>query len=126
MKQTTVKSKKMPIEEYVAKLDGINELEEGEQEEGGEGKVKRIVRLYIAGYTPKEIISIGFNASTVYCQTGAFKKLKKAPALTYGTTGFGIYEMRVQRMMREKKISREEAVKIIQDRDTEVKVEDVK
>lgn len=120
------KSRKMPILDYIAKLDGDTEDSEGETEEGdGEGKVKRIIRLYNAGYTKSEICTpiekggAGFNRSTTYRQCAEFDKLRKAPALTFGTTGFQLYEARLLRMMSSKKISREEAAAIIAEKDGE-------
>jgi hypothetical protein len=121
-----VKSKRLPILEYIAELDGDTDGEENEGEEGeGEGKVKRIVRLYIAGYSAKEICGkaekggAGFNKSTTYRQIGEYKKLLVAPALTFGTTGFQLYEARIQRMMQAKKVTREKAVEIITQKDAE-------
>lgn len=113
------KSKKMPILDYIAKLDGDDEDGESEKEEGeSEGKIKRILRLYIAGYSRKEIVKeAGFNPSTVYRQTAEYNKLKKAPALKM--QGFDLYEARILRMMGTKKVSRAEAIEIIAAKDAE-------
>ena len=124
-KAAPAKSRKLPIQEYIAKLDGEDEAGEGDGEDEGEGKIKRIIRLFVAGYSPKEICTpwekggAGFNKSTTYRQTGEFKKQKSAPLLTFGTTGFTVYEARVQRMMANKKITREKAEEIIAEKDAE-------
>jgi hypothetical protein len=114
------KSKRMPILDYIAKLDGDDEEGEGESEneDGGEGKIKRILRLYIAGYSRSEIVKeAGFNPSTVYRQTAEYNKLKKAPALKM--QGFDLYEARILRMMSNKKVTREKAIEIIAEKDAE-------
>jgi hypothetical protein len=98
------KAKKlMPIEDYMDKLE-----EEGELEEG---KIVIILKLWIKGYSRKDIISVGYNKVTVYRQVGEYEKLKKAPALNY--MGYELYEARIQRLMAKKKISREDAVEVL-------------
>lgn len=112
------KSKKMPIEEFMAReADKLEEMAEGEGEGEGPGKIVQILRLYTAGYSPKEIIKAGFNKSTVYRQTGELKKLKAAPALKMH--GFELYEARVQRLMSRKNLSRDQAVEEIALKDLE-------
>lgn len=115
------KSKRIPIEEYIARLQEANEeseLEEGTEDSEGPGKIVMILRLFTQGYSRKEIISVGYNKSTVYRQTGEFMKLKKAPALKMH--GFELYEARVQRLMARKNLSRNEAVEIIAEKDNEL------
>ena len=110
-------SKKLPIEEYIAR-QADEEGEDGDVEsEEGEGKIFRILRLYRAGYSQKEIVSVGYNRSTVYRQCGEYEKFRKAPAMSM--FGLELYEARIQRMMNRKKISRDEAVGILSEKDME-------
>ena len=115
------KSKRIPIEEYLARLADNSEsddLENSTEDSEGPGKIVMILRLFTQGYSRKEIISAGYNKSTVYRQTGEFMKLKKAPALKMH--GFELYEARVQRLMARKNLSRNEAVEIIAEKDNEL------
>lgn len=114
------KGPKMPIEDYIAQLDGENEGDgdsEGDTGEAGKGKIWHILKLYIRGYLRVDIVAAGYNRSTVYRQCGEYDKLRKAPATHY--QGFEVFEMRVKRLMSAKKISREDAVKLIYAKDME-------
>lgn len=109
------KSRRMPIEEYFAELTtGDEEIDDGI--EAG-GKIKMIIKLFARGYTRKEIISVGFNKSTVYRQTKEFMKLKTAPVVKF--YGYEMYEARIQRLVSSKNITREEAAEIIAEKDLE-------
>lgn len=98
--------------EYIVRL--ADRAEEASGEETG-GKIKMIMRLFVAGYTRKEIIEAGFNRTTVYRQTGEYLKLKKAPALQFH--GYALYEARVQKLCEAKGLNREEAVDFITAKD---------
>jgi hypothetical protein len=104
------KPTRIEVELDEEELDEIEEvLEGGDDEDGVEGgKCARIIALHISGLKNKEIIELGFNKSTVYRQVGEFKKLQKAPALSY--LGFDLYEARIRSTMQRFKMSREKAV----------------
>lgn len=89
----------------------VDEVEEEEEEEEGGGKIRNILKLFMKGFTAKEIVAAGYNKSTVYRQTGELKKLQKGPALEY--YGFDLYEARIQRVMAAKKLSRAKAIEYI-------------
>lgn len=114
--------KRIPIEEALARLeDEIAEKcddGEGEPSEQGFGKIYKIIRLYNMGYTRSEIVKVGFNRSTVYRQTGEFKELKTGNRRTM--CGIELYEARIERIMRIRKIAREEAIQVIADKDLEL------
>jgi hypothetical protein len=106
------KAKKLPeINDFI---DSI--IEEGE-EEGG--KIKMILTLYIKGYSRKDIIAVGYNKTTVYRQTGELEKLRKAPAIQY--YGFELFEARLQRVMKAKGMTREEAFDLVSSQDIDSK-----
>lgn len=115
------KGPKMPIEDYLRSLSESDEDDEdsdvGDTGEEGKGKIWHILKLYIRGYLRTDIVAVGFNRSTVYRQCGEYDKLRKAPATHY--QGFEVFEMRVKRLMSAKKISREDAVKLIYAKDME-------
>jgi len=104
------KGKKLPnIESY------IEQLFEEEGEDGG--KIVMILKLYIKGYSRKEIIQAGFNKVTVYRQTREYEKMKAAPQLEY--YGYEVFEGRVQRLMKAKGLTREQAVETLMAKDLE-------
>lgn len=109
------KPKALPeINEYLAQR-ADEQAEEGE--EGGGGKIETILMLYVKGYAPKDIIKAGFNKSTVYRQTRQYDQLRKGPITEYyGQIG---YEARILRVMKNKKMTREEAVEYITGKDLE-------
>jgi hypothetical protein len=109
----SAKKPKMPIEDYLAKLE--EQVEEGGEDGEGAGKIFKILKLYIAGYERTEIVKAGFNRTTVYRQVGEYEKLKSAPATHY--QGFPVFETRVQRVMQRKNMTREEAVEFIMQKD---------
>lgn len=89
--------------------------DEDDEEEGG-GKIESILKLYSKGFTRGEIIHLGgFNKTTVYRQTGEFNKMKKGPIREY--YGFEMFESRVERIMKAKKVTREKAVEMIMSAD---------
>lgn len=92
----------------------LEQLEEDGDEEAG-GKIKQILTLYVKGFSPKEIIAIGYNRTTVYRQTNDFKKLQKAPALEY--YGYELFESRVRKYMSAKKATRDKAVAALMEKD---------
>lgn len=104
-----------PIETAKEELFGEDETGEGEGEAAG--VCYQIIKLFTKGYSRVDIVAAGYNRSTVYRQTNEYTKLRNAPATTY--LGFELYEARIQRVMRTKKISREEAIQHITDKDTE-------
>jgi hypothetical protein len=117
-KQTT--GPKLSIEEFFTRLeDKLNEqAEEGEDQ--GKGKIYRILKAYTAGYAAKTIAKYGkenkaWSPVTVYRQTSEYNKLRHAPATHY--QGFEIFEMRVKRVMAAKKMTREQAVDYIYEKD---------
>ena len=98
------KSKKLPeIHDFIEEMS--------EESEFPEGKIEAILALWIKGYTCKDIVSAGYNKSTVYRQVGDYEKMKKAPMMSY--YGHELYEGRIQRLMSAKKISRDKAVEMI-------------
>ena len=107
----------MDIHEYIAQLaekaEENDELEEGE----GMGKIAMILKLHKKGYSNKEIIEAGYNKSTVYRQVGEYKKLFQAPVKSY--MGYEAYEGRIQRIMKSKSMTREEAAEWIAAKDAE-------
>lgn len=86
-----------------------------EDSEDEAGKVKEILLLYTKGFEPKEIVAYGYNRTTVYRQTGDYKKLRKAPALQY--MGFELFETRVRKYMAAKKVTRDKAVDALMEKD---------
>lgn len=115
-----VASRKMPIDEYIAKLTGGDDSDDdgdGEEKEGF-GKIEMILRLWKKGYTRKEIVGAGFNKSTVYRQTGEYDKLNGGPVKSY--YGLEAYEGRIQRVMRTKSLSRDKAADYIAELDAAV------
>lgn len=89
---------------------------EGEGEDGEGGKIQSILKLYTKGFTRSEIINLGgFNKTTVYRQTGEFNKMKKAPVMNY--YGFEMFESRVQRIIKAKRVTRDKAVEMIMQSD---------
>lgn len=98
----------------MAKIDELlNGKDDGESEsEGMEGgKIDSILMLHAKGFTNSEIIEAGFNKSTVYRQVGELKKLQKAPALKY--YGHELFEAKVQRIMKAKKLTHQKATEFI-------------
>lgn len=91
---------------------------EDEDEEPG-GKIDDILRLYTAGVPRSYIVRLGYNKSTVYRQTRELDKFKKAPALEY--YGHDLYEARLQRVMKSKSVTRDEAAEIILTNDLNAK-----
>ncbi len=106
---------KLDIHEFIAQLTGADAEDEGEGEQPG--KIWMILKLFTKGYWRTEIVAAGFNRSTVYRQTGEYTKLLKGECKTY--QGFEVYEGRVQRTMKRKKMTREEAVAWIAAKDLE-------
>lgn len=98
-----------------AALDAFDN-DELELEEGA-GKIAAILALYTAG-VPKGMIikNCGFNKVTVYRQCGELDKLKKAPALHFH--GYELFEIRVQKYMKAKKVDRKTAVNALIEKDT--------
>lgn len=109
-KKAPLKQIKMDIDEEEVEEGQEDTVEETDEEEGG-GKIVNILKLFMKGFTPKEIVAQGYNKSTVYRQTGELKKLQKGPALTY--YGHDLYEARIQRVMAAKKLSRVKAIEHI-------------
>jgi hypothetical protein len=118
--ETAHKGPKKPIDQFFAELDGQEDDGEGDAADAadeGHGKIWHILKAYIAGYERKDIVAYGYNPSTVYRQTGEYDKLRKAPATHY--QGFEVFESRVQRIMRAKKLDRKKAVEYIYAKDLE-------
>jgi len=109
---------KQPISEFINQLEEkIAEAGE-EDDEAGKGKIWFILKCYIRGYSRSTIVNeAGFNRSTVYRQCGEYDKLRRAPATHY--QGFEVFESRVRRIMSAKGLNREEAVKVIYQKDLE-------
>lgn len=105
------------------KVLGFEDGEDGEPEgdEESTGKIANILRLWVKGFTRKDIVAFGFNRSTVYRQVGELEKYKKAPALQY--FGHDLFEARIQRVMKAKSLSRSKAVDFITDQDTKPEAE---
>lgn len=111
------KSKRMSIEEFIAKVEQKQE-ESGDDEEGeGMGKIAMILKLYVQGYSKKEIVKSGYNKSTVYRQCKEYDNLHKAPITKFH--GYDVYEGRIQRIMKNKGFTREQAAEWISAKDLE-------
>ncbi|HEY9196660.1 MAG TPA: hypothetical protein VIM77_10355 [Mucilaginibacter sp.] len=108
---------KKPINDFIQEI--IDKAEENGDLDDGQplGKIFLILKCYIAGYSRSTIVKAGFNRSTVYRQCIEYEKLLKAPAKEY--QGFPIFEARVERIMKTKKISRQQAIKLIYEKDLE-------
>lgn len=104
-----------PVKLSKKALAAIEAVENGELDE--EGKIASILYLWVAGVPRKEIIAMGFNKTTVYRQVGEFEKLKKAPALEY--YGYELFESRVQKVIKAKKLDRKAAVEFLLNKDLE-------
>lgn len=117
------KGPKMPIAEFFAQLADREAENEGDDEgEVEKGKIWHILKAYVRGYSKKEIVSYGndhkaWSKVTVYRQTREYDILRHAPATHY--QGFEVFEMRVKRLMANKKVTREEAVELIYAKDLE-------
>jgi hypothetical protein len=107
-------NKRIPIEEFLARM-GDDDGEDASPE--GEGKIVKILRLHRAGYTRSEIVKAGFNRSTVYRQVGDFERWRTAPQTHY--MGFELYEARITRIMKRKNMTRDEAANYIAEQDIE-------
>lgn len=103
---------KLPVEEFLTRL--ADKEAEGDEEEAA-GKIVTILRCWRAGYTRAEIVKAGFNRSTVYRQVGDYERWRKAPAKEY--YGFELYEGRVQRIMKRKSMTRDQAIEYIAEQD---------
>jgi hypothetical protein len=112
-------AKRKPIETFIAELNGGDE-EDGMEDGEGLGKIFQILKCYVKGYWKTEIVAAGFNRSTVYRQCGEYDKLRKGELRSY--QGFEVYEGRLQRIMKRKSLSRDEAAAWIAEQD--LKAED--
>ncbi len=110
------KSRRKPIEEFIAQVTGDDD---GEEQEDGEGlgKIAMILKCYVQGYTKKEIVKAGYNKSTVYRQCKEYDNLHKAPITKFH--GYDVYEGRIQRVMKNKNFTREQAAEWIAAKDLE-------
>ena len=109
-----------PVKAPAKKKKNLPEIVDYMEAEGLDteaSKIETILALHVKGYTNKEIIEAGFNKSTVYRQVGEYKKLKRGPIKTY--MGFPVFEARVERVMKARKMTREEAVEHIMAKDLE-------
>ena len=113
---TVKKSRRKPIEEFIAQVTGEDEGEELEEGEGL-GKIAMILKCYVQGYTKKEIVKAGYNKSTVYRQCKEYDNLHKAPITKFH--GYDVYEGRIQRIMKNKNMTREQAAEWIAAKDLE-------
>lgn len=106
-----VKAVKADDKKHAARMAKIEKLLTGEESEVEGGKIESILMLHAKGFTNKEIVEAGFNKSTVYRQVGELKKLQKAPAMQY--YGHDLFEAKVQRVMKSKKLTHAKATEFI-------------
>lgn len=110
-----VKAVKADDKKHAARMAKIETLltgsDDGETEGVEGGKIESILMLHAKGFTNKEIVEAGFNKSTVYRQVGELKKLQKAPAMQY--YGHDLFEAKVQRVMKSKKLTHAKATEFI-------------
>lgn len=97
------------------KLMDIQDFMDEEGLDPATEKIAGILTLFVAGYKQKEIVEAGYNKSTVYRQTGEYNKLKKGPITTY--FGFECFEARIAKLMKNKKLTREQALEKITEMD---------